>query len=327
MVSNHVWDKPLIIMAGIRSTELGGMVGKIKPSESQSIRKICSEIIYREDVDLVQAQDAQRLFQQTLEDPVELENFVSSAQRAAVIYINRALRSLTAETEALLQPHLVHFVQWLRERLTLAAKGSLRCQDGKDSWLNMDNVADESFLHGFEDSCEDARLLSAIGNNLHGILDGSVSPLDVMMQNDMLTKTYAKAHGVVTGVHMIKDWFDLKGHKQPDMKIMEVGAGTGSITLPVLQILQPQADMTPRFGSYVFTDISPGFFEAAGELLKDWKGLVDFKRLDIEKCPLEQGFDPESFDVVVASNVSNSFAAKSVLTNCKSRSYMQPKTL
>jgi ubiquinone/menaquinone biosynthesis C-methylase UbiE len=114
-------------------------------------------------------------------------------------------------------------------------------------------------------------------------------------------------HGVVTGVHMIKDWFDAKGHKQPDMKILEVGAGTGSITLPILQTLKPHLETSPRFGSYVFTDISPGFFESACELLKDWKGYVEFKRLDIEKCPLQQGFEFASFDVIAASNVSSMF--------------------
>jgi hypothetical protein len=305
VVSNAVWDIPLIVMTGIRSTELGGMVGKISPTENTTaIRKICSEIIYKEDVDLVRQKEAQTIFQQSIEGPVELEDFVTSAQRAAVIYIDRALKTL-ADDDGTLQPHLVQYVKWLREKHILAKKGLLRGQDNTDAWLHMDAAADEEFLRSFEATCVDAKLLNSVGGNLSGILNGSVMPLDIMTKDGMLAKSYAEAHGVVTGVHMIKNWFDAKGHKQPDMKVLEVGAGTGSITLPILQTLKPHPETTPRFSSYVFTDISPGFFESAGELLKDWEGYVEFKRLDIEKCPLQQGFELGSFDVIAASNVSS----------------------
>jgi hypothetical protein len=171
----------------------------------------------------------------------------------------------------------------------------------------MDSAADDIFLETFGRTCVEAKLLNAIGGNLAGILEGTILPLDIMTEDNMLAKSYAESHGLVSGVHMIKDWFDAKGHKQPDMKILEIGAGTGSITLPVLQALKPTAEATARFSSYVFTDISPGFFEAAGELLKDWEGYVEFKKLDIEKCPLQQGFEFESFDVIAASNVSFPF--------------------
>jgi SAM-dependent methyltransferase len=314
-MSNSSWDKPLIVLTGVQSAELKGMVGNITPSENHvPIRKLCSEIVYRDDIDLIRRKDAQTIFQQTVEDPVELANFLTSAQRAAVIYIDRALKALTTDTEALLPPHLIRYVEWLRETHSLATRGSLRCQDGTDSWFHMGASADEEFLRKFEDSSTDSKLLSAVGNNLSGILLGNTSPLDIMMENDLLSKNYAEAHGV-TSLHIIKDWFDLKGHKQPDMRILEVGAGTGSITLPILQILKPQPESTPRFGSYCFTDISAGFLENAGELLKDWQGYVEFKKLDIEKDPQEQGFELESFDVIAANNVGSSLHPRHALTD------------
>jgi hypothetical protein len=305
MMSEPDFKKPMISVVGLHCQELGGMIGLIDESGDSKARKICSEIVYRDDINLLQQSHAQETFQQHLEDPDELDTFITSAQRAAVIFMRQALKGLTPKVEAALPPHLVHYVEWIRGRYSLAVQGLLRGQDSKDTWFSTGDSADRDFLSDFKNSCEDAKLLAAIGNNLSEIFEGSKSSLDVMMQDDMLSKTYAQAHGVVTGVQMIKDWFDLKAHKQPDMKILEVGAGTGSITLPIMQILKPRYESSPRFGSYVFTDISSGFFEPARELLKEWQGLIKFGRLDIEKDPVEQGFEANSFDVIAASNVSN----------------------
>ncbi|MBX7043513.1 MAG: SDR family NAD(P)-dependent oxidoreductase, partial [Ignavibacteria bacterium] len=80
------------------------------------------------------------------------------------------------------------------------------------------------------------------------------------------------------------------------LRVLELGAGTGSTSIYALK------DLRPSRTEYVFTDISPSFFEKAKELLKDRKD-VEFRTLDIEKDPSSQGFADESFDVIIASNV------------------------
>ena len=80
------------------------------------------------------------------------------------------------------------------------------------------------------------------------------------------------------------------------LRVLELGAGTGSTSIYALK------DLRPSKTEYVFTDISPSFFEKARELLKD-RSDVEFKTLDIEKDPASQGFADESFDVIIASNV------------------------
>lgn len=55
-----------------------------------------------------------------------------------------------------------------------------------------------------------------------------------------------------------------------------------------------------NFSSY--TDISSGFFAAAQQRLTDYKA-VEFKTLDISLDPLEQGFEANSYDLIIASNV------------------------
>lgn len=60
----------------------------------------------------------------------------------------------------------------------------------------------------------------------------------------------------------------------------------------------------PQFSTYVFTDISTGFFEKAQTKLKAWGCLISYKPLNIEDDLKAQGFDEsEGYDIIVAANV------------------------
>ena len=81
------------------------------------------------------------------------------------------------------------------------------------------------------------------------------------------------------------------------LRVIEVGAGTGSATLSVLPEL-PEG----RF-DYTYTDISAGFFAEAEGRLGDGDGCIEYRVLDIEKDPVDQGFDSHGYDLLIASNV------------------------
>lgn len=55
--------------------------------------------------------------------------------------------------------------------------------------------------------------------------------------------------------------------------------------------------------SYTYTDISVGFFMKAAEVFNTYSNKITFKVLDIEKAPVAQGYEPHSYDIIVASNV------------------------
>ena len=85
--------------------------------------------------------------------------------------------------------------------------------------------------------------------------------------------------------------------KNRRLRIIEVGAGTGSATASVLPEL-PEG----RF-DYVYTDISAGFFAEAEARFGDGGGCIEYRPLDIEKDPVAQGFPAHGYDVIIASNV------------------------
>lgn len=71
--------------------------------------------------------------------------------------------------------------------------------------------------------------------------------------------------------------------------------------MPLLQAIGKDGRLPIR--RYDFTDVSTGFFERSKERLREWGSYLQFKRLDLQDDPVEQGFEKGSYDIVVASNV------------------------
>jgi SAM-dependent methyltransferase len=82
-------------------------------------------------------------------------------------------------------------------------------------------------------------------------------------------------------------------------QILEVGAGTGGTTLPILQTLTIYGG---RY-AYTYTDISTSFLRYARQRLAAEHPSMRFDRLNVEEPPFRQGFEKAGYDVVVAANV------------------------
>ncbi|MEO0434836.1 MAG: beta-ketoacyl synthase N-terminal-like domain-containing protein [Cyanobacteria bacterium J06656_5] len=80
------------------------------------------------------------------------------------------------------------------------------------------------------------------------------------------------------------------------LRVLEIGGGTGTYTQALLAALPPEQT------SYVFTDIGPLFVKQAQQKFSDYQ-FIDYRVLDIEKSPENQGFDLSSFDIIIAGNV------------------------
>ena len=81
------------------------------------------------------------------------------------------------------------------------------------------------------------------------------------------------------------------------LRVLEVGAGIGSATDRILPELP-----AGRF-DYMYTDISAGFFADAEKRFSADGATIDYRVLDIEKDPVDQGFEPHAYDLVIAANV------------------------
>ncbi|KAI1379833.1 putative polyketide synthase [Hypoxylon crocopeplum] len=134
-------------------------------------------------------------------------------------------------------------------------------------------------------------------DNLVGIVEGRVDFLDLLLQDGLLPELYNWVNSLMD----LGQLFQHLGNTQPQMRILEIGAGTGGLTAKILEKLK--SDFGERlYLKYTFTDVSSGFFVQAQERFKDYSGM-EFKALDITKDPLEQGFHAGEYDLIIASNV------------------------
>jgi acyl transferase domain-containing protein len=91
------------------------------------------------------------------------------------------------------------------------------------------------------------------------------------------------------------------GHSNPVMRVLEIGSGSVFVTKAVLNQLRSPSG-SPLFSRYVFTSHTAEVVAAAQT---DMRHDIEFSLFDITRDPVEQGFDPHSFDLIIAFNVRN----------------------
>ncbi|KAL8810423.1 MAG: hypothetical protein Q9200_002591 [Gallowayella weberi] len=321
LVSSPSWQETMLEINNLSFTSLGDNNEQlIDDDQAVALRKLCTEVHWKPDIELLAVQKDQHhdVFGQDIESPKEIDDCGLIASKVTDIFVKRALNCLTSDVERGLSfSHLKHLVRWMRSRSNGMQNGKLDHQNGLDM-LALSVDEEERIIAEYLDRYPgDAPLVCAVGRELSAILQGDVQPLEVMLRNDMLNTIYAEGGKFRSSLPMFKAWFDLHGHKRPGMKILEIGAGTGSVTLPILQVLGGAEGRTPRFGSFCFTDISTGWFEKAKVKFQPWQGRIEFKKLNIEENILEQDFEPQSFDVIAASNVLHATKRLDItLANC-----------
>ncbi|KAI2601756.1 KR-domain-containing protein [Hypoxylon sp. NC1633] len=162
----------------------------------------------------------------------------------------------------------------------------------------------ESLLDECESENPDCRVFFQVGHSLASI------PPELMFANKSAETLYAYLAYKQMRDGRFEAFLDLASHEKPTLKILEVGAGTGSITRHLLGALQRFEKETGQslFSSYTFTDISPSFFDAAQSQFGDSHNRLQFKTLDLERDPDEQGFEYGSYDLVIAGLVFHATA-------------------
>ncbi|MXZ57652.1 MAG: SDR family NAD(P)-dependent oxidoreductase [Rhodothermaceae bacterium] len=145
-------------------------------------------------------------------------------------------------------------------------------------------------------------LFSRCSGALVDVLHGKADPLTLLFSSGDPTPgdLYLKAPVARAANRILKETIQtLIAELPPDrhLRIIEVGAGTGSATAAILPEL-PEG----RF-DYMYTDISAGFFAEAKARFESAEAAMTYRALDIEKDPIDQGFDPHGYDLLIASNV------------------------
>ncbi len=164
-----------------------------------------------------------------------------------------------------------------------------------------------SILQRFPAVYPQMMLIDMCGHQLAGVLTGSVDPLQLVFHEGsaaQLSQFYYSSPSFRWHNMVAAEAVKIAAAHLPDdktIRLLEIGAGTGSLTSHILPFLPPQRSQ------YVFSDISPSFVQQAARTFQDYPS-VEFKILDIEQDVTAQGFVPNSFDIIIASDVLHATA-------------------
>lgn len=120
--------------------------------------------------------------------------------------------------------------------------------------------------------------------------DGSWEIAETLYQYNPISRYY---NGIVS---KIVEAIVISKEENSQIKVIEVGAGTGSTTASLLPVLPSKKTI------YYHTDLTD-FFKTGSQNKFQSYPFIKYEILDINKSPEIQGFEPHSFDVLVAANV------------------------
>ncbi|KAM0794237.1 reducing type I polyketide synthase [Usnea florida] len=292
----------LLQMEGLEMTIVSS--SEVSTATDIGAKQTCSHLERKPAINLLESSQTLQYcenFQYPEMDPID---FFEDLTLLLLMFVSKALESVATRKPQNLDPHYQRYIEWMQKQLETFRNGQL--PHSNTQWM-----ADLGDAKRYENLCKriseankQGKLYTEVGQNLIGILSGTVDPLDVLFKGDLARDFFHELNNTSNCSHAFGKYLDAVAHEKPRMRILEIGAGTGSMTGSVLRILTHDGDTegASRFDCYDFTDISPSFFEDARKTFMNDK-RIHFRVLDIEKNPVAQGFDAGEYDMIIASNV------------------------
>ncbi|OJZ89214.1 hypothetical protein ASPFODRAFT_42376 [Aspergillus luchuensis CBS 106.47] len=286
----------VLYIEGLETTFIEGISTVQEPEKP---RNLCTGLVWKADIDMLSNEQLLReICRGRPNEPYGTLKRHESLQLAILSFLDEAVAYIDQHPGLSVPLYLRRYIDWMRYQrhrlndrlLTTANKCILHDKSARDELvlkLESTDIECYFFMH--------------VGRNLIAILSGEVDPLDVMFRNGLADRHYEHRLANEHHAYPISCYLDLQSFKNPSLKILEVGAGTGGQTLCALQAICSQG--VKRCEQYDYTDISPGFFAKAQQKFKDFLDIMRFRTCDISKDPVSQSFEPGTYDIVLASHV------------------------
>jgi NADPH:quinone reductase-like Zn-dependent oxidoreductase/SAM-dependent methyltransferase len=270
-------------------------LGHNNPVQTPSWKKeLCSKIEWSLDISLRSPATISSIQKQLgMKTDTTQDNLPRDISRACIHFIEKSLDTLGPDAVNKINPDLLKHHAWMKHALQKVAPAKPRL-DSFDRPFDINRVATSS---------EYGEIICRVGNQLNEVLLGKVTLLDLMTQDNLLSRFYKESPSVKRAGSQLAGLLRHLVHKNPRMSILEVGAGAGAMTGYALEVLGTNRSGGPHASSYHYTDISTALIEMARAKFLPWKELISFSVLDIESDPATEGFANGTYDVVIASCV------------------------
>ncbi|EOD51963.1 putative polyketide synthase protein [Neofusicoccum parvum UCRNP2] len=256
--------EPVLTSEGQRGTAITSLAGSAAMDDGTD--KMCYGMDWKPCMALMTREQAQKYFERQFAVHIAppSKETIDFADALAMHYLESVLEELDKDSSRKYEKHFEKYVWWMRQVV-----------HDKDR----------------------------VGEHLRQVLIGKADPLQVIFEGHLVDEFYhsplltlnSKKMGVV---------IEVLAHENPGLRVLEIGAGTGSSTAEILPYLTYNTGGNDKvLSEYAYTDISPAFFGRARELFHTHASQMRFEKLDIEHDPSQQGFELGAYDVVIAGNV------------------------
>ncbi|KAK5993761.1 Highly reducing polyketide synthase cm3B [Cladobotryum mycophilum] len=291
--------RPIIRVKGIKYSSLGTYGTRSATSAAYAEEPLCHQMEWLMDPFASPKLSVERYCKEGLIE--DNQQFRKLCDPFCQSVINRTLSQLTPEDEEGITGHLQMYLKWMRshhvpdaEPIDLSIEESMRALGAPGEMLvtHSDSLAD--------------------------ILRGKMQSV-CLFEGDLHYSLYVEDQCLKRCYLQLAKYLRLVQFKVPNLRILEIGGGTASMAVSLLETMYGNQQEYPNVKwTYVFTDAVTSLIPEAQARLKKFESFMDFKRLDIERCPSQQGFELASFDIIVTSNVVHmTRSVKGTLANLK----------
>ena len=123
--------------------------------------------------------------------------------------------------------------------------------------------------------------------------------VEVALEDDRLDEIYKTGHRIMEGNRRLADVTALVGKKNPNIQVLEIGAGTGSATAEILPRING-SKANRMYDTYTYSDVTPFFLKTGQDRFATFKGM-EYAVFDMEKPSVAES-QRDKYDVVIASN-------------------------
>ena len=296
------------LLLSIENLEATAVSSREGVSDQSITRKLCYDIAWKPDLDLLQSHGVSEYCEDARPDRASEVSFYEDLDLVLLTSIAETLKALIIQGGKLRQPHLQQYIGWMRREMNRFEAGDLpNVNPSHNKW-----IASRRDEHVFDDlrsriECTAQGIFFLrVTQNLARILNGDLDPLTFMFEGDWVSDFYREVNRKVICYEPLNRFLDAIVHKDPKIRVLEIGAGTGATTDFILEALSQSGQGSSNVlgcARYDYTDISPAFFEAAADRYKRHGSKLRFRILDIETNPSKQGFEIGTYDLLIAASV------------------------
>ena len=224
-------------------------------------------------------------------------------RRVCVYFCHDAIQKLADVEVRKLPPQYAMYYEWMTQVLDLAA--SRRLGHDSDVWTGDADLTRETNICLAKAQSVDGEMIARLGPLLAPMLQGERTPLEVMTGDELLSRYMSDSLRSARGFAQFANLLRAVTHKNPRARVLQIGSGLGGgeATRYVLGALGAGSEGGPFVQSWHLTDADPSALEAArAEFAARSSFFLDLQAdvLDIEHDPATQGFQLESYDLIVA---------------------------